>query len=176
MDRSTSTGGCHRRQRKVPFNLFHLLAHRELVTSMPVHQPGKETIYIYCYVYTEYRYIDTEYKISEKAWNSRVNLFTPLNYSGLLCPSNIVVHISAMSQWGTNQSLQYWVSKWLSLRLVKVPQFVCSLYPMADSYPKAPGSFSAVEPTLPYLALCSEAFKILVLTFSSMMHFEHGMR
>lgn len=49
-------------------------------------------------------------QISEKAWNSRVNLFTPLNYSGLLCPSNIVVHISAMSQWGTNQSLQDWVS------------------------------------------------------------------
>lgn len=59
MGRSTQTlRESHRRQAEVTLNLVHLPAHRELVTPVPVHPLGKETVLLH---------ID-RMRISEKTW------------------------------------------------------------------------------------------------------------
>lgn len=81
---------------KVPLNLAHLIAHRELVMSVSVHFPGKQTVLLYTHTA----------QISKEAWAWMSEHGHSSEHTRVFWLSYIVVHTSAMPQLWHDQSLQ----------------------------------------------------------------------
>ena len=96
---------------KVPLNLAHLIAHRELVMSVSVHFPGKETVLLYTHTA----------QISKEAWtwmseHGRSSEHTPecsAFLTHLQCPSSGMTNRSKirlqMAQHNTGKKCSNWL-------------------------------------------------------------------